>query len=357
MQRLTQIPFPPYTYVPGKAPHPIRDPDGHRFGKPEPHVAHFDPAAWRECEPFLHGVELFNAGFFWEAHEQWEAVWNAVGRAGVVADLLKGLIKLAAAGVKRLEGRPVGVTRHLNRANELFDLVAQSEDALCGLSLSKLKVLAADFQQSDNPQISLELKVSTKRFYPTEAPLPEELVGDHFTLRPLTPAHVELDYAAVMSNKEMLRVWAGNQPENWPRDEFTLEENLADLKRHDEEHVARDAFTYTMLSRNEDEVIGCLYIVPFDDQLMRENPHLESLVGDNEAMAGFWVVESRLADRLELELLGELRRWFDEAWEFKSVYFHTCRDHLQQIETFEANGLRRIESVRRPNRGEFLLFQ
>lgn len=357
MQRLTQIRFPPYTYVPGKAPHPIRDPEGHRFGQPEPHVDHFDPAAWRDCEPFLHGVELFNAGFFWEAHEQWEAVWNAVGRQGIVADLLKGLIKLAAAGVKQLEGRPVGVTRHLNRAQDLFALVAKSEEALCGLSLSELGSLATEFQQQAKPQIALKHDGLKRQFYPSDGPVPGELVAEHFTLRPLTAAHVELDYAAVMSSKESLRVWAGNQAESWPRDEFTIEENLVDLKRHEEEHLARVAFTYTVLSPPEDEVIGCVYIVPFGEALMKENPHLESFVGEHEAMVGFWVVDSRLDDRLDVELLVELRRWFDEDWVFDRIYFHTCKDHLQQIEILDANGLGKVETVVRPNRGEFLLFQ
>ena len=44
----------------------------------------------------------------------------AEGRTGKVADILKGLIKLAAAGVKAREGKPAGVRRHARRAEELF---------------------------------------------------------------------------------------------------------------------------------------------------------------------------------------------------------------------------------------------
>ena len=66
---------------------------------------------------------MFNHGYCWEAHESWEAVWNAVGRAGATADFLKGLIKLAAALVKAREGREQGVVRHATRAEELFQNV------------------------------------------------------------------------------------------------------------------------------------------------------------------------------------------------------------------------------------------
>ena len=46
------------------------------------------------------GRALFNARLFWEAHEAWERLWHAHGRRGPTADLLKALIKLAAAGAR-----------------------------------------------------------------------------------------------------------------------------------------------------------------------------------------------------------------------------------------------------------------
>jgi predicted metal-dependent hydrolase len=69
---------------------------------------------------FLRGVALFNAGYYWEAHEVWEGLWHAYGRRGVWADVIKALIKLAAAGVKVREGHEHGVRTHSRRAAELF---------------------------------------------------------------------------------------------------------------------------------------------------------------------------------------------------------------------------------------------
>ena len=152
MHRLTELPFPPYTYVPGKAPHPVREPEGHSFGQPEPLVEMFDPEHWDACQTYLFGIDLFNAGFYWEAHEQWEAVWHALGRRGHTADFLKGLIKLAAAGVKQLEGRPEGVRRHARRAQELFTSVAAELTEHCGFGLGYLQEVASDVaRQNDGP--------------------------------------------------------------------------------------------------------------------------------------------------------------------------------------------------------------
>lgn len=75
---------------------------------------------------YEHGRRLFDAGYYWEAHEAWEHLWILLGRRGPAAETIKGLIKLAAAGVKVLEGRPTGAERHATRAVELLS-GAQSE--------------------------------------------------------------------------------------------------------------------------------------------------------------------------------------------------------------------------------------
>jgi predicted metal-dependent hydrolase len=118
---LPDEPFPPYAFVPGgRFPHPFSDPAGHSYNTPREHPAAPDPDNWRASRAFLRGVDLFNHGYYWEAHEAWEGLWKACGRRGVVADFLKGLIQLAAAGVKHREGVPQGVTIHARRAAELW---------------------------------------------------------------------------------------------------------------------------------------------------------------------------------------------------------------------------------------------
>jgi hypothetical protein len=117
-------PLPPYSYVTGRFPHPTRDPAGHSFGRAA-EAPPVDANRWHESRAYLFGCDLFNAGFYWEAHETWEAAWKACGCRGAVADLLKALIKLAAAGVKVREGRPAGVTRHAARAVQLLSAVRE----------------------------------------------------------------------------------------------------------------------------------------------------------------------------------------------------------------------------------------
>jgi hypothetical protein len=150
LQRLApDQPFPPYTFVPGRAPHPKSDPAGHSFGIEAGAVAPLDPQRWRESKAYLYGLDLFNAQFFWEAHEQLEGLWLACGRRGMVADFLKGLIKLAAAGVKHLQGRPDGVRSHASRAAELWRGVEM--EVFLGLRLADLVRLADEVRDRGWP--------------------------------------------------------------------------------------------------------------------------------------------------------------------------------------------------------------
>jgi uncharacterized protein len=148
---VSDLVFPPYTYVPGRFPHPITDPKGHSFGITPPPCEPPDPDRWQECRPYLVGIELFNHGYYWEAHEVWESVWHACGRKGITADFLKGLINLAAAGVKVRQRQPEGVRHHARRAAELFAGIPRAQSYM-GLSVDELILranYAADCPPSD----------------------------------------------------------------------------------------------------------------------------------------------------------------------------------------------------------------
>jgi hypothetical protein len=133
---LPDEPLPATAYLPGRTPHPNQI-----AARPELPLP-LDAPRWADSRAYLRGIDLFNQGYYWEAHEAWEGLWHAAGRRGPTADFLKGLIKLAAAGVKVREGRPDGVVSHARRAAALFRQIASAvgcEDArYLGLGLREL---------------------------------------------------------------------------------------------------------------------------------------------------------------------------------------------------------------------------
>jgi uncharacterized protein len=98
-------PLPPYAYVPGRNPHPTRANDGHSHGAAEVTMPHLPAERWAENDAYLWGVDLYNAGYFWEAHEAWEGLWRAAPARDVAQRrFLQGLIQCAAACLKAAAG-------------------------------------------------------------------------------------------------------------------------------------------------------------------------------------------------------------------------------------------------------------
>ena len=159
--------LPPYSYVPGLFPHPTSDERGHSFGRKEPPPQPLDEASYRDNATYRYAIDLFNHGFYWEAHEEWESLWHAAGRQGAIADFLKGLIKLAAAGVKAREARAAGVHQHAERAAELFRSVQTGRTEMFGCSLSEL-IAAAAAVANRAKELAGESKPDANRRLPVE---------------------------------------------------------------------------------------------------------------------------------------------------------------------------------------------
>lgn len=171
-----------------------------------------------------------------------------------------------------------------------------------------------------------------KEFYPAGRPVPQEIRSGRLFLRRLRATDVELDYEAVMSSAEMLRQWSQS---DWPTDDFTLAQNLADLQRHEREHIERKAFTFTVLNPQGDQCLGCVYIQPFWPE---EVPLCQDAA--HAADVGFWVRTSELTNALDRHLLATLRDWFQAEWAFDRILF-TVSQQTTQAALFEAAGLER----------------
>jgi hypothetical protein len=138
---------------------------------PTPGYAALDPRHWATSEPYRYGIDLFNHGYYWEAHEVWESLWRAHARTEPIARFLQALIALAAAGVKQRQGRVRGVQRHGERAKALLHHIAQPLDyprMYPGLDWDGLLGLATRLAQSTDPTRS-SLTRLTLDFHPPEA--------------------------------------------------------------------------------------------------------------------------------------------------------------------------------------------
>jgi hypothetical protein len=193
-----------------------------------------------------------------------------------------------------------------------------------------------------------------------DSAIPEGLTTPEFTLRPLLPTDVELDYAAVMESKVELRPW---EQTGWPADDFMVSDDLIDLVDLDERHREKRSFTYTVLTPDESECLGCVYLMPPDAKSYTRSqitPIGESSGTWNDvgAALNFWVRTSRLAGGLDARLLDALRDWLARDWPFERVVVVTNEQCEQQVELIEAAGLQRRFALHREDQsGAYLAFE
>lgn len=172
-----------------------------------------------------------------------------------------------------------------------------------------------------------------------EMRVPDVLRTVAFLLRPIQATDASLDYEAVMESRSYLRAW---EQTDWPRDDFTENENREDLAKLEKRHAAGETFTYTVMTPDETRCLGCLYIVPVDSTLFTRSRVL-SVNGnrwpDRSAAVYFWVRKSELAGAMDRRLLDGVGPWLNNQWGLCDHVFVTNEQFQQQVRMMEAAGL------------------
>jgi hypothetical protein len=160
VRRYSTRPLPPYRYVPGEAPHPTRDPDGHSFGAQASVAEPWRPEDWRHIPDWLWAVDLFNHGYWWESHEALEALWHAAGRTTPPARFVQALVHLSAACLNRRRGHAEAARHQAARAVRGLRAARAAGPVVMGLDV---EALAADvvrsFSEDGEPPVGLELEL------------------------------------------------------------------------------------------------------------------------------------------------------------------------------------------------------
>lgn len=130
--------------------------------------------------------------------------------------------------------------------------------------------------------------------------VPAELNTDKFMLKPLTIDYVDKDFEAVHNSVD-------KEGKPTPRPQLTKEQNLIDLAWHQKEFQKRSSFAYTILSPDEKECLGCVYIYPSEKEGVK-------------AELSYWVTQTAFETQLLPVLAQSLSRWLQEQWPFMTVY-------------------------------------
>ena len=135
-------------------------------------------------------------------------------------------------------------------------------------------------------------------------------LGTGHHLRPIRESDVDIDFPAVMGSRE--RLWAKyGEAWGWPPATMTYEQDREDLAHHEEEIARQETFNYAVLTEDESELLGCVYIDPPDE---RRPP-------GTDAVASWWVVDDHAGGELERALDEAIPLWLTDIWGFGRIHF------------------------------------
>jgi len=133
-------------YLPGRGPRPAGDDEVHRIAGLAP--AFTDPDAWRDNAAWLAGVDLYRAGFFWEAHEVWEPVWMNARPNSRERILTQAMIQLTNAALKQQLQRHGAAARLAEISSGLLADIASPQVAAMGVVPATMVQSVADYAKA-----------------------------------------------------------------------------------------------------------------------------------------------------------------------------------------------------------------
>jgi RimJ/RimL family protein N-acetyltransferase len=136
-------------------------------------------------------------------------------------------------------------------------------------------------------------------------PLRVELATGHH-IRPIRADDVDIDHPAVMGSRERLWTIYG-AAWGWPPATMTVEEDRADLARHEAEIAAHESFNYAVFDADETELLGCIYVDPPER-------------AGTDAEISWWLVDDQVGTELERTLESFVPAWMAGDWPFRNPY-------------------------------------
>jgi hypothetical protein len=144
-------------------------------------------------------------------------------------------------------------------------------------------------------------------FVPDAFAPPTRVEGEGFTLVPLGPELVDVDYEAYMSSIEHLQE-NFTRSTNWPHEGLTDADAMADMENEARRFAERSSFAYAVLTPDGTRERGCVYVRP------------ASKVG-YDAEVRLWVTQAEFDAGFDPELFAWVQEWVVEAWPLGRVAY------------------------------------
>jgi len=147
--RYTSRALPSYRHLPFQNAHPFLDKGGHSCGEKLSPPDSFDLSNWQDSTEFLYCIDLFNYGFWWEAHERLKFISIAAGRESETGQFVQGLIQVAASLLKHFMFEERGA---VTLAKQGLENISKVSGTYLGINVSTLIAQVNVCLKSSNPK-------------------------------------------------------------------------------------------------------------------------------------------------------------------------------------------------------------
>jgi hypothetical protein len=144
-------------------------------------------------------------------------------------------------------------------------------------------------------------------FVPAEFNPPTHVEAAGFTLVPLGPDVVKLDFDAYMSSIEHLQK-TFSRSTNWPRAGISNADAMQDMEGEQARFKARKSFAFSVLTPDGRRERGSVYVSP-------------SPVDGYDAVVKLWVTKAEYDAGFDAELYKWVAGWVRKDWPFRKVAY------------------------------------
>lgn len=171
-----------------------------------------------------------------------------------------------------------------------------------------------------------------------ETGVPSRLRHESFVAVPLIAGLAALDHACYMASPDVIRVHSDGR---WPIDGFTLADDRALVALHEADHESGRAFTFALLDPSQSEALGCMYINPLRDYLVRAQAAQELVdeVPPASAMVTFWLRQDQQDTGLAERVVEAVHLWLDDDWPLASHVFRVLPGERSSCAALDRLGL------------------
>ena len=188
---------------------------------------------------------------------------------------------------------------------------------MCFLALAAMPAKAGDFWQQ-------------------QWTVPGEAESNNLIIRPMRESDKARFFHSYMTSQKWLYKklgWA------WPSEKSTLEQNSTMVDYHLEQAEQKTAFTYVVLDKSDNSIIGAVYMVPVASE-RQENSGISKSAYNAEV--SWWLLESAVDNNLHNDLFALLTSWLGESWPWRQVMFPVSENNATALQLLESSKARYI---------------